>query len=201
MNADITNIRQESSKVFKLSVVPQEPGFLSIALAKTISTENGNTLRNPPIIEFNYLGATITSTRVTTSTTSSVTITIQTSKPSSLWILYLTSSASPTTSQIISQGQVTSPDVSDTHVVMLANLQAETTYYVYIAGKEATGTLLSTENAHMAVATRGSTTEDDLDSKSDGTLCSSGWAIASATKKLELLPCSYHGYCRQSKCM
>ena len=43
--------------------------------------------------------------------------------------------------------------------------------------------------------------EEDISSKSDGSLCESGLTISSITKKLELAPCSNHGYCQQSQCM
>ena len=57
------------------------------------------------------------------------------------------------------------------------------------------------DECSLTLTTRGETTEIDYDQKSDGTICESGWGISSSSSDLQLLPCSYHGYCKQKQCI
>ena len=180
------------------------PGFFSVTLSKSITSISGDTLINPPILEFNYLGCEITSKRVTTTTTSSITVTIMTSKPSYLYGLISSTpmQSSPSSSTIISQAQASSEQLSTSHLLQFTNLEEDTKYTIYLAGKEELGTLLVIDG-QLTAQTKSSSTpdEEDWDSKSDGTICKSGWAVSKDTNSLELLACSYKGYCQQSKCM
>ena len=180
------------------------PGFFSVTLSKSVTSVSGDTLINPPILEFNYLGCEITSKRVTTTTTSSITVTIMTSKPSYLYGLISSTpmQSAPSSSTIISQAQASSEQLSTSHLLQFTDLEEDTKYTIYLAGKEELGTLLAIDE-HLTAQTRSSAEpdEEDWDAKSDGTICKSGWAISKDTNTLELLPCSYNGYCQQSKCM
>ena len=204
MNGAIHSITKQSSTTFSISIVPSMPGFFSVTLSKSITSISGDTLINPPILEFNYLGCEITSKRVTTITTSSITVTITTSKPSYLFGLISSTpmQTSPSSSTIISQAQASSEQLSTSHLLQFTNLEEDTKYTIYLAGKEELGTLLVIDE-QLTAQTKSSSApdEEDWDSKSDGTLCKSGWAVSKDTNSLELLACSYKGYCQQSKCM
>ena len=159
---------------------------------------------NPPTIEFNYIGASVVTTRITSVSSTSASVTITTSKPVLLWGLYSTTITSirPSALVVMTQGQVESPSASTTHHFLFPNLQPETRYVVYFAGKEAVGTFMNYDDHCMiTITTRSELSEDDYDEKSDGTVCASGWGLSSHSTDLQLLPCSNHGYCQQRQCM
>lgn len=168
-------------------------------------SDEGSSLVNPPIIEFSYIGASITSTRITSLSPTSASISIATSKPVLLWGLYsiATTSIRPSALVVMTQGQVESASASSTHHFILPDLQPQTRYVVYFAGKEVSGTLMHyDENCMITVTTPGeSSEEEDFTSKSDGSICVSGWGTSSTLSDLQLLPCSNHGYCKQRQCM
>lgn len=56
--------------------------------------------------------------------------------------------------------------------------------------------LMENEDASLTVTTRGEDAPEDYESRSDGTVCESGWGVSSSGE-LQLLPCSNRGYCRQ----
>ena len=159
---------------------------------------------NPPLLEFNYIGAEITSSRVMASSTSTITLSLTTSKPATLWALYVSDAARlpPSSNTIKSEGQLHSSSPSTTHILMMADLKEDTKYVVYFAGEEETGTQLSidTQATMMTVRTK-SSSSPDLDSKSDGTQCKNSWALDAESDSLVLLPCSHHGYCQQERCV
>lgn len=159
---------------------------------------------NPPLLEFNYIGAEITSSRVMASSTSSITLSLTTSKPATLWALFVsdTTRLPPSSSTIKSEGQVHSASHTTTHVLMMTDLKEDTKYTVFFAGEEETGTQLSLDvQATMMTVRTKSSSSPDLDSKSDGTQCKNGWAVDAESDSLVLLPCSHHGYCRQERCV
>ena len=159
---------------------------------------------NPPLLEFNYIGAEITSSRVMASSTSSITLSLTTSKPATLWALFVpdTTRLPPSSSTIKSEGQVHSASHTTTHVLMMTDLKEDTKYTVFFAGEEETGTQLSIDaQATMMTVRTKSSSSSDLDSKSDGTQCKNGWAVDANSDSLVLLPCSHHGYCRQERCV
>lgn len=205
MNAQVQELLQESDTSFKVSLLPTSPGFLSITLSKTITSTSGATLINPPIMEFSYVGASIVSSRVTSLSTTTASISITTTKPVLLWGLYSASATSirPSALVIMSQGQLHLESASTSHLFILSELTPETKYTVYLAGKESNGVLMNNDadECSLTVTTRGETTEIDYDQKSDGTICESGWGISSSSSDLQLLPCSYHGYCKQRQCI
>ena len=201
VNGAIYTISKQSASSFLLTVVPTSPGFVSITLSKSITSLSGKTLIDPPILEFNYVGATITSKRVTTSSTSSLTVTVATSKPSMLYAIIASSpmQSTPTAATIISQAHVSSEELSSSHLLFFSDLEGGTQYTIYFAGKEELGTLMDITD--QLTATTKSSSAEDWDSKSDGTICPNGWAVSSDSNSLELLPCSYRGYCQQTQCM
>lgn len=159
---------------------------------------------NPPVVEFNYIGANVVSTRVTVTTTSSISVSVITSKPVQIWSLIVQSNTQsvPTSTAILSNAQYSSTTPSTNHLLFHANLKANTEYIVYFTGKEDTGTLLANDITSTRITAKTQNEgEEDISAKSDGTLCESGWAISSSTQQLDLLPCSNHGYCQQSQCM
>ena len=203
MNARIDGIVSVSSKKYKLSLVPVASGFVSISLAKTIVSSDDSSLVNPPTLEFNYLGAEITSSRVVSSSTTSITLSVATSKPTLLWALFLkdASRITPSATTIMSEGQVHSA-LSTHHILILSELEEDTKYVVYLAGKEEKGTLMNVDvQATMLSVRTKSSASSDLDDKSDGSVCKNGWAVSSTSNSLELVPCSRHGYCRQQQCV
>lgn len=204
MNGAVYSIIKQSSTTFIISIVPTMPGFFSVTLSKSITSTSGNTLINPPILEFNYLGCEITAQRITTTTTTSITVSVTTSKPTYLYGLISSTpmQSTPSSSTIISQAHVISEQLSTSHLLQFTNLEEDTKYTIYLAGKEEMGTLLSI-NEHLTAQTKSSVAsdEEDWESKSDGTVCKSGWAISKESNSLELLACSNNGYCQQSRCM
>lgn len=205
MNAQVQELLQESDTSFKVSLLPTSPGFLSVTLAKTITSSSGSTLMNPPIMEFNYVGASIITARVTSLSSTTASVSVTTTKPVLLWGLYSTSATSirPSALVIMSQGQLYSETAATSHLFILPDLTPETKYTVYFAGKESSGVLMNNDEDEctLTLTTRGETTEIDYDQKSDGTICESGWSVSSSSSELQLLPCSYHGYCQQKKCI
>lgn len=159
---------------------------------------------NPPLLEFNYIGAEISSSRVMSSSTSTITLSITTSKPATLWALFVSDATPfiPPSSVIKSEGQLHSSSLTTTHVLMMVDLKEDTKYHVFFAGEEETGTQLSidTQATMMTVRTKSSSSRD-LDSKSDGTQCKNGWALDANSDSLVLRPCSHHGYCQQEHCV
>lgn len=204
MNGAVHSITKQSSTSFTISIVPTMPGFFSVTLSKSITSISGDTLINPPVLEFNYLGCEVTSKRVTVSTTTSITVTLMTSKPSYLYGLITSTpmQTSPSSSTIMSQAQASSEQLSTSHLLQFTNLEENTKYTIYLAGKEELGTLLVIDE-QITAQTKSSVVSDDEDweSKSDGTICKSGWAVSKDSNSLELLACSNNGYCQQSKCM
>lgn len=158
---------------------------------------------NPPSIEFNYLGVEILSTHVTTITPTSVSITISSSKPIQLWSLIVKASIKtiPSERTIMTEGQ-SSSSFSSSHLLYHTSLEENTEYIIYYTGQEETGSLIGNDISLTRITVKTKLkNEEDFSSKSDGTLCESGWTVSSITKKLELAPCSNHGYCQQSQCM
>ena len=203
MNARIETIVSVSSKKFKVSLVPVTSGFVSISLAKTVVSSDGASLMNPPTLEFHYLGAEITASRVVSSSATSITLSVTTSKPTLLWALFRkdASRITPSATTIMGEGQVHSA-LSTHHMLILSELEEDTTYIVYFAGKEEKGTLMNIDvQATMLSVRTKSSTSSDLDGKSDGSVCKNGWAVSSTSSTLELVPCSHHGYCRQQQCV
>ena len=139
-------------------------------------------------MEFSYVGASIITSRVTSLSTTTASISITTTKPVLLWGLYSTSATSirPSALVIMSQGQLQSESASTSHLFILSNLTPETKYTVYFAGKESNGVLMNNDadECLLTLTTRGETTE-----------------ISSSSSDLQLLPCSYHGYCKQKQCI
>ena len=203
MNAKVKTVSKLSSSTYQIIIIPEKPGYLSISLSRSIQSITSKSLINPPSIEFNYLGVAILSTHVTTITPTSVSITISSSKPIQLWSLIVKSSikAIPSERTIMTEGQSSSSFSSST-ILLHTNLEENTEYIIYYTGQEETGSLIGNDISltRITIKTR-MKNEEDISSKSDGSLCESGLTISSITKKLELAPCSNHGYCRQSQCM
>lgn len=198
----MNSIVKESSSLYILTLVPIQPGYLSISLSRSIQSQNGKTLMSPPTLEFNYIGTQIVSVRVSGLTHSSVSVSITTSKVTQLWSLIVPSHTMsvPSEKTIMSNGQFSGS--STNHILYHTDLVENTEYIVYFTGMETSGTLLGNDIAgtKITVKTR-DLSDEDVSSKSDGTICESGWGQSRTTDKLELLPCSNHGYCQQSKCM
>ena len=203
MNAKVKTVSKLSSSTYQIIIIPEKPGYLSISLSRSIQSITSKSLINPPSIEFNYLGVAILSTHVTTITPTSVSITISSSKPIQLWSLIVKSSikAIPSERTIMTEGQSSSSFSSST-ILLHTNLEENTEYIIYYTGQEETSSLIGNDISltRITIKTR-MKNEEDISSKSDGSLCESGLTISSITKKLELAPCSNHGYCQQSQCM
>ena len=158
---------------------------------------------NPPVIEFNYVGAEILSSRVMAITPSSITLSIQTSKETQLWSLIVPSSTQsvPSESAIMSTG-LSSLSLQTNHVFQFSDLNENTEYIIYLTGKETSGTSLGNDISKTKITVKTSNPqEEDWSHKSDGSICPSGWSLSPSTKKITLLECSNNGYCQQSKCM
>lgn len=198
----MNSIVKESSSLYILTLIPIQPGYLSISLSRSIQSQNGKTLMSPPTLEFNYIGTQIVSVRVSALTHSSISVSISTSKTTQLWSLIVPSHTSsvPSEKTIMSNGQFSGS--STNHILFHTDLVENTEYIVYFTGMETSGTLLGNDIAgtKITVKTKDSS-DEDASSKTDGTICESGWGQSRTTNKLELLPCSSHGYCQQSKCM
>ena len=106
----------------------------------------------------------------------------------------------PSSLLIFTQGQLQSSTLSASHQFVLHDLSPKTRYIIYFAGKEESGVLMESGDASLTVTTRGEDAPEDYESKSDGTVCESGWGVSSSGE-LQLLPCSNRGYCRQRQCM
>ena len=202
MNGQVKAVDPQSETEFQLSLYPISPGFLSVTLSKSLTSTSGAVLINPPILEFNYIGASIISSRIQTVSSTTASIVVTTNKPVFLSGLYseAVTSIKPSSLLIFTQGQLQSSTVSTSHQFILHDLSPKTRYIIYFAGKEETGVLMDSEGVSLTVTTRGDDAPEDYDSKSDGTICESGWGVSSSGE-LQLLPCSNRGYCRQRECM
>ncbi|KAK8800031.1 hypothetical protein WA588_002849 [Blastocystis sp. NMH] len=202
VNGQVKAVDSRSDREFQISLYPILPGFLSVTLSKSLTSTSGATLINPPILEFNYIGASIITSRIQTVSSTTASIVVTTSNPVYLSGLYseAVTSIKPSSLLIFTQGQLQSSTLSTNHQFLLHDLSPKTRYIIYFAGKEESGVLMENEDASLTVTTRGEDAPEDYESRSDGTVCESGWGVSSSGE-LQLLPCSNRGYCRQRQCI
>lgn len=122
---------------------------------------------------------------------------VTTSKPSQLFALLVSSSASePTYHDIVTHGKsLTEVDKLNTYAVDFSQLSPSTVYRVYISGREKSGTMI--ESSVDEIFT---TLNADGSAFTNKSICPVGWMM-NMKGELEKSACSGHGTCVSGKCV